>query len=120
MDFRTKSLGILAMAILMILSSVSFFKVYADGSKRQVYMQSLNQLISSCNSKATLADSRSANIRSYCELARLKAEFMIKHKELLIEGMSQIKLTPSAYKIQLFVNSKFFEKRRSAVQLSGP
>jgi hypothetical protein len=106
--------GILIIAILLAFCCVAFSKTEDEGGNRKTYEQCLNQIISSCYGKAHLADSKSANLRCYCERAAMKAKFIILFKEQLIEEMSQIELAPKPYKINLFVNSRFFKNMQNA------
>ncbi len=118
MDCRRIVPGIMVITLLLTNNSGAFSETETKNGNRQAYERCLNQIISVCNSKDSMANSRSATLRNYCKLAAMKAEFVMRYKEQLIEEVSRIKMPLKPYKIHLFVNSKFFEKMRNAAPLA--
>ena len=113
MNFRRTAPGILVVIILLVFNVAVFSEPESRDDDLMVYEQYLNQIISSCNAKAHMAGTRSENLRDYCELAEMKADFIIRNKGVLIEDMRRINLAPKPYKVNFYVNSKFFEKLRN-------
>ena len=113
MNYRGIAAGILVTLILLVFTGAVFSKNESMDNGRQAYEQYLDQIISSCFAKTRMADTRSEYLRDYCERAEMKANFIIRNKERLIEEMRQINLEPKRYKIRLYVNSRFFEKLRN-------
>ena len=113
MNYRGIAAGILVTVILLVFTGTIFSETKTMDDGRQAYEQYLDQIISSCFAKSRIADTRSENLREYCERAEMKANFIIRNKERLIEEMRRINLEPKRYKIRLYVNSRFFEKLRN-------
>jgi hypothetical protein len=113
MNFRRTAPGILVVVILLAFNVAVFSETEGSDDELQAYERYLNQIISSCYAKIHMADTRSENLRDYCELAEKKANFIIRNKGKLIKDMHQINLAPRPYKVYHYVNSKFFEKLRN-------
>ena len=64
--------------------------------------------ISKCEHKAAMATSKFNKVRSAAELSGLKADYFRLHKKELIKDMMEEQIGLKAYKIQYFLNMKFF------------
>jgi|GEM_PF-1115103 len=80
---------------------------------RSMYSSYIDQCIRKCSKKTALHNSRSESLRHAAEIARLKAEFLINHRELLVQDMiiGQVEMKP--YKIDHYLNQRFFAIIRS-------
>ncbi len=106
---------ILGIVLLTILPLCVYGQMKNMDNNHEIYEQTINQIISCCNSKCRLADSEHDNIRMAGELALRKAKFCMMYKQKLIEEMVRMSLPPKTYKINYFVNSKFYELERNSV-----
>ncbi len=106
---------ILAILLLTILPVCVHGQIKNMDNNHEIYEKTINQIISCCNSKSRLADSEHDKIRMAGELAFRKAKFCMMYKQQLIEEMVRMSLPPKTYKINYFVNSKFYELERNSV-----
>jgi hypothetical protein len=106
---------ILAIVLLTVLPLCVYGQMKNMDNKDEIYEKTINQIISCCNSKSRLANSEHDKIRMTGELALRKAEFCVIYKRLLIEEMIQMDLPPKVYKINYFINSKFYETERNSL-----
>jgi hypothetical protein len=74
-----------------------------------IYKNSIEKTISKCNAKIRFIDSGSKNLRQYCQQELQKAEFFNKAKEMLLMEMIESQIDVKDYKIQYFLNSRFYE-----------
>lgn len=81
----------------------------AETNLKAFYEASIDERISKCESKtAALRNSRFANVRSAAEMARLKAAYLSKYKEIIVQDMLDRKIGGKPYKIDHYVNQRFF------------
>ena len=83
-----------------------------DGQNTQMikyYENMINETISKCHSKAHLKESKSVHLQSCAAVKLKKANFLIKNKEMLIKGMVKRDIDAKQYKIEYFLNKKFYE-----------
>ncbi len=79
-----------------------------DSDKTRVYVSVIDSLIQNCESKSAMADTASDNLRDDVRIALMKASFYKKNKEVLVEEMAQNNIEPESYKVQHFLNERFF------------
>jgi hypothetical protein len=77
--------------------------------RAEIYKNSIKEQIASCNAKIRFIDSKSHNLQRYCQLQLQKAEFLSKYKEILIMEMIEQEIPTKDYKIQYFLNSRFYK-----------
>ena len=83
-----------------------------DGQNTQMikyYENMINETISKCHSKAHLKESKSVHLQSCAAVKLKKANFLIKNKEMLIKEMVKSAIDAKQYKIEYFLNKKFYE-----------
>jgi len=86
-----------------------------NASLRSYHEVVIDKLISNCKYKeAFMRDSRSENLRKAAAIGCLKAAYLKSHKEMLIENLIAAEIGKKPYKIQYYLNSKFFSVLRTA------
>ena len=83
-----------------------------DGQNIQIikyYENFINEKISKCHSKAQLKESKSVHLQSCAAVNIKKANFLSKNKEMLIKEMLKKDIGAKQYKIEYFLNKKFYE-----------
>ena len=90
-----------------MLNSTAFSE---DNEKMAKYYNScIVKKIKNCNSKVILlSSSESKNLQEYAAIQKLKAKFLEAEKDLLVQEMLELKLEPKHYKVEQFLNSRFF------------
>jgi hypothetical protein len=91
--------------------------ISVDGQNIQItkyYENMINEMISKCHSKAQLKESKSANLQSCAAEKLKKANFLSKNKEMLIKEMVEKGIAAKKYKVEYFLNKKFFEYSKIA------
>jgi hypothetical protein len=75
----------------------------------------IDKLISNCKYKeAFMRDSRSENLRQAAAIGCLKAAYLKSHKEVLVENLISAGIGKKPYKIQYYLNCKFFSVLKTA------
>jgi len=75
----------------------------------QFYESCIVKMIENCESQvALLHTSRSANLRDYARVQAQMARFLQAEKEMLLNTMIQMQLEPKEYKIEHFLNDRFY------------
>ena len=83
-----------------------------DGQNIQIikyYENFINEKISKCHSKAQLKESKSVHLQSCAAVNIKKANFLSKNKEMLIKEVVKNAIDAKQYKIEYFLNKKFYE-----------
>ena len=80
---------------------------------KKYYDDFINEKISNCHSKAQLKESKSTNLQNFAIIEIKKANFFIANKEMLIEEMVISNIGVKQYKIDYFLNRKFFENNEN-------
>lgn len=82
---------------------------------RSHYEVVIDKLISHGEYKeALMRDSKSGNLRHAAAIGCLKAAFFKDHKDMLIEDLITAEIGTKPYKIQHYLNNKFFSVLRTA------
>ena len=79
----------------------------ASGDEQVYYAMAVEAIITSCEKKKCLKDSRSNHLRRCAETAASKVEFLRRYKERLIEGMMAENLPLKRYKVERYINARF-------------
>jgi hypothetical protein len=90
----------------------NLYAISEDGQNTQItkyYENMINETISKCHSKAQLKESKSVHLQSCAALKLKKANFLTKNKKMLIKEMVKRDIDTKQYKIEYFLNKKFFE-----------
>lgn len=105
---------ILSVIFMMIFAAFlgNLSAISEDGQNTQMikyYENMINETISKCHSKAHLKESKSVHLQSCAAVKLKKANFLIKNKEMLIKEMVKRNIGEKQYKIEYFLNKKFYE-----------
>ena len=73
------------------------------------YENSINEKISKCDSKGQLKNSKSTNLQNYAFMGIKKANYYSANKEMLVKEMVINNVGVKQYKIDYFLNKKFFD-----------
>ena len=77
------------------------------------YEYSINDKISKCHSKAKLKNSKSTNLQNCALMGIKKANYYSANKEMLVKEMVINNVGVKQYKIDYFLNRKFFENNEN-------
>lgn len=75
---------------------------------KSIYSAAINKAIGHCKAKTSYRNSKSENLRHVAALSCMKAAFFNDFKGQLIEDMIQAKIGPKPYKINYYLNQKFY------------
>ena len=110
-------------ASILILIAVGVFFIIghaAGGISQKAALRAFHEvvidnLISNCKYKeGSMRDSRSVHLRQAAAISCLKAAYLKSHKEMLLENLITAEIGEKPYKIQYYLNSKFYSVLRKA------
>lgn len=114
---KKKVFVLLAIALLPFCYILPSTKV--DGAetkeKTSTYSKYIEQFSSRCASMARMRKSKLLNIRREAAMKCLKATFLETYKDELVEKMMADNVEVKEYKMQIYLNKKFFEVLNLAV-----
>jgi hypothetical protein len=84
-------------------------EVEKDTRLKNYYEDFITSKISKCYSKAQLKKSKSVHLQSCAAKEVKKAIFLSENKEMLIDEMIKRDIGVKTYKIEYFLNGKFYE-----------
>jgi predicted phage tail protein len=98
----------------MILSGVAQIAAesQSDGHLKKYYEACIAEKIAKCQSKTDMEKSRSKNLRLDAAMAAEKVRFLSLNMDLLVEQMVEQNVGKKFYKIDFFLNKKFFDDNR--------
>lgn len=105
-------------SVLMITLSLVFgfnavCKATLPDQTASVYADQLNQYIARCNAKIAMKNSNLSNIRRDAAVALKKGAFFKTHREELLIDMIQKDIDPKSYKVQVYLNDRFYSLIRN-------
>ena len=83
------------------------------------YENFIIEKIAQCNSKAKLIKSSSSNIQNWAEIESNKAAFFGEKKDMLIKELIKNDIGRKPYKIEYFLNKKFYEMELELAKKTG-
>lgn len=107
----TKNNGIAAFALTLVFIMAFSSECLSSSELKtiRIYKNSIEEQIASCRAKIRFIDSDSKYLRQYCQRELRKAEFFSTAKEILLWEMIDNQIDVKEYKIQYFLNSRFYE-----------
>jgi hypothetical protein len=111
---RVKVWCIVFLAGLMVNSSISPLNAQSAPSDdlAKYYENCIVKKIYNCKGKTVLKTSRSVNLRRKADLAERQVTFFKTNKNLLIQEMVEQEIGPKPYKVEYYLNKRFFEMYR--------
>jgi hypothetical protein len=106
---KTKAITILVSVICIML--FGFSPAVGKSSTTKIYSlyeDMVDKEITKCERKAAMATSKFDKVRSAAEISGSKADYFRLHKKELIKDMMDEQIGLKAYKVQYFLNMKFF------------
>ena len=107
----------LLMIILLaaLLSSFALSQVSLATNLDSFYGAYIDKCILKCDSKASMRDSKLKHIQQVSARYCLKAAFLLRHKAQLIEELIANDIGTKPYKIDYYLNSRFFNELKLAL-----
>ena len=106
---QNNGIAAFALTLVFIMAFSSECLSSSESKTIQIYKNSIEEQIASCRAKIRFIDSGSKYLRQYCQRELRKAEFFSKAKESLLREMIDNQIDVKEYKIQYFLNSRFYE-----------
>ena len=105
---------IVFMAGLMVNSNISPSSAQSSSSKdlAKYYESCIVKKIYNCKGKTVLKTSRSVNLQRKANLATKQVTFLTTNKNILIEEMVEEGISPKRYKVEYYLNKRFYEMYR--------
>ena len=105
-------------AVIFVLWAVPVMSQQSSYDKlKAFYEASIDKRISKCESKTALLNSKFGNVRSAAETALLKVAFLNNYREILVQDMLSSNIGIKSYKIDYYLNQRFFATIRSEKEL---
>ena len=104
-------------ALMVVLTLIFGFNAVCEettaASAVGVYEQLLDQYIAKCDAKLEMKSSSLENVRRAAAVAMLKGAFVKTYREELIDNMIEDEVEPKSYKVQLYLNERFYSLVRT-------
>ena len=105
---------IVFLAGLMVITGTAPVKAQSGSNDDLVkyYENCIAKKIYNCKCKTVLKTSRSVNLQRKADLAARQVTFLTTNKNLLIHEMVERKISPKQYKVEYYLNKRFYEMNR--------
>ena len=111
-----KAITLIIAALLMVFTLIGAFPLKGfSGEAEQLkkhYNDYISQSIAKNQSKASLQNSRSVKLRICGVLCEQKVVFLTNHRETLVDEMIENQIGTKAYKIDHYLNRRFYKMER--------
>jgi len=106
---KKSGISVLVIALWLIVALSSQCLSSSEMEIAEIYRSRIEAKIANCNAKIRYIDSDSQELYQYGQLELQKAEFLRNAKESLIMEMIEREIPATDYRIQHFLNSRFYE-----------
>ena len=100
-------------SILLVMCVIGAALVTAQSASKdqlvRYYESCIMKKIFNCNAKTVLKTSRSVNLRRKADLAKRQVTFFTSNKNVLIKEMVEQEIGQKPYKVEHYLNKRFFE-----------
>jgi len=102
---------IVFLAGLMVIISTAPVKAQSESKDHLVkyYENCIVKKIHNCKGKTVLKTSRSVNLQRKADLAARQVTFLTTNKNILIHEMVEQEIGPKRYKVEYYLNKRFYE-----------
>ena len=111
-----KAITLIIATLLMVFTLIGAFpeKGFSGEAEqlRKHYYEYISESISKNQSKANLQNSKSDNLRSCGILCEQKVVFLTNNREILVDEMIENQIGTKSYKIDYYLNKRFFEAQK--------
>jgi hypothetical protein len=101
---------LLALALMAALANIG--QAGENEQLQNYYKDYILKCILKNQSKASLQNSKSANLRSYGARSRQKVVFLANNQNMLVNEMIKNKIGTKPYRVEYYLNKRFHEKIR--------
>jgi len=108
MKTKAAIISVLLNAVTLVLGFNAVCGETLSKQTENAYQQLLDQYIARCDSKIEMKESSMGNIRRAAAIAVIKGAFAKTHREDLIIDMIQKEVDPKSYKVDVFLNDRFY------------
>ena len=110
----TKLWGIVLLAGLFVMVINAPLKAQSESKEdlAKYYESCIVKKIYNCQGKTVLKTSRSVNLQRKANLATKQVTFLTTNKNMLIDEMVEEGISPKRYKVEYYLNKRFFEMYR--------
>ena len=108
---KVKALMVIFVSSLMIMLGVGQISAESQSDEHliKIYETCIVKKIAKCQSKTILETSRSENLQLAAEIAADQVRFLSLNKDTLVNEMMEKGIGPKPYKIEHYLNSRFYE-----------
>jgi hypothetical protein len=108
MNYRKWAVIFLAVTMISTGATQIAAKSQSHDDLKNFYEACIEEKIVRCQSKSEMEGSRSKNLRLDAAIAAEKARFLSLNRNMLVEEMIDRKIGQRVYKIDVFLNEKFY------------
>lgn len=113
MKTKATQLTVLMVTLMLIFGFSAVCEETNAGQVVNVYEQLLDQYVANCDAKLEMKASNLENVRRAAAVAMLKGAFVKTYRNELISSMIEDEVEPKSYKVQLYLNDRFYSLVRA-------
>ena len=108
---KVKALMIVFLSSFIVITGATQMSAQSQSDEhlKKMYETRIAKKIAKCQSKIILKSSRSENLQETAETAAEQAHFLTLNKDTLVGEMMERNIGPKPYKIEFYLNSRFYE-----------
>ena len=108
---KVKALMVIFLSSFIIITDATQISAQSQSDEhlKKFYETCIAKKIAKCQSKTILKTSRSENLQVTAETAAEQAHFLTLNKATLVNEMMEKNIGQKQYKIELYLNSRFYE-----------
>lgn len=107
---KTKStiFSLVLITLILVFGSNAFCENIYPGPNENTYGHLLDNYIAKCDAKVGMINSSLQNIRRAAAVAMLKGTFAKSYRQELIDGLAEDGVDQKSYKVDLYLNERFY------------
>ena len=108
MKAKATIMGVLMVAVSLCFGLNAIGGEVNDTEMTNVYAHLVDRHIAKCDAKSAMRTSGLENVRRAAAIATLKGAFTKNYREELIDSMIEEGIEPKDYKVELYLNDRFY------------